>query len=398
MNLSNENRLLLYCAQTRIPEHTMNKVKDIVNLSLNWEEVLVSALSKGIAPLLYHHLKKLQENRFIPKKVMDKLEKAYYANVARNMYHYEELKRILETFYEKGVKVIVLKGAALDKVVYGDIGLRTFGDLDLLVKEEDLAYAKKIMSDLEYVSTPDKVTEEWRKENHFHLPPYIQPEKSIVVEIHWNITGDSFHINIDEWWKMAKVIRIDNCQALIPSPEDMIIHLCLHLFNHGYNEITLRGLCDIFETLRYYKKEINWQRFQDKIDKYKIGKPVYTILYFIKKLERDDENSLSWLKPNSVNLKLLALIEKRILGENSVHPAIPTQLVQSIVVDKPSRKVRILLNKIFPTREAMIKRYPVSCSSRMIYFYYIIRPFYLFFRYGRFILEIIRLRKHSIGN
>jgi hypothetical protein len=242
------------------------------------------------------------------------------------------------------------------------------------------------------------MTEEWRKENHFHLPPYIQPEKSIVVEIHWDITGDSFNINIDEWWEMAKVIRIDNCQALIPSPEDMLIHLCLHLFNHGYNEITLRGICDIFETIRYYRKEINWQRFQDKVDKYKISKPVYTILYFIKNLERDDGNSLSWLKPNTVNLKLLALIEKRILGESNVQSAIPTQLVQSIVVDKPSKKLRILLNKIFPAHEEMVKRYPVSCSSRKIYFYYIIRPFYLFFKYGKFLLEILRLRKHSIGN
>ncbi len=398
MNLSNENRLLLYCAQTRISEDTLNKVKDIISHSLNWEGVLESALSQGIAPLLCHNLKKFQKSHIIPKKVMDKLKKAYYANVARNMYFYEELKRILEAFYEKGVKVIVLTGPALDKIVYGDIGLRTFGDLDLLVKEEDLHFAKKIMSDLEYVSSRGKKSEEWNRKNHFHLPPYIQTVKSIAVEIHWHITGDSFHINIDEWWEMAKVIRIDNCQVLIPSPEDMLIHLCLHLFNHGYNIITLRGLCDIFETLRYYRKEINWQRFQDKVDKYKINKPVYTILYFIKRLERDDENSLSWLKPNSVNLKLLTLIEKRILGEDGVHSAIPTQLVQSIAVDKFSRKVRVLLNIIFPTREEMVKRYPVSCSSKKIYFYYIIRPFYLFFKYGKFILEILRLKKHSIGS
>ncbi len=398
MNLSNENRLLLYCAQTRIPEDTLNKVKDIMNLPLNWEGVLESALSQGIAPLLYNNLKKIRSSHFVPKKIMDKLKKAHYANVARNMYHYEELKSILEAFSGKGVKVIVLKGAALDKIVYGDIGLRTFGDLDLLVKKEDLPYAKKIMSDLEYVSTSGKMSEEWRRMNHFHLQPYIQPDKNIVVEIHWHITRDSFHINIDEWWDMAKVIKIDNCQALILSPEDMLIHLCLHLFNHGYNKITLRGLCDIIGTLTYYRKEINWQRFQDKVDKYKISKPVYTILYFINKHERDDDNSLRWVKPKLVNLKLLTLIEKRILGEHGVHSDIPKQLVQSIAADKFSKKVKVLHNIIFPTREEMVKRYPISFSSKKIYFYYIIRPFYLFFRYGGFILEIIRLRKHSIGN
>jgi hypothetical protein len=396
MNQSNENKLLLYCAQTRIPEDTLNKVKDIINLPLNWEGVLNSALSQGIAPLLCHNLKKIQKSHFIPEKVMHKLERAYYANVARNMYHYDELKRILTAFNEKNIKIIVLKGAALDKSVYGDIGLRTFGDLDLLVKKEDLSYAKEIMSDLDYVYGPAKKSEEWRRMNHFHLRPHIHPDKSIVVEIHWHITGDSFHINIDEWWEMAKVIEIGNCQAMIPSPEDMLIHLCLHLFNHGYKEITLKDFCDIIEALRYHRKEINWQRLQDKIDRYKINTLVYTILYFIKILERDEENLLGWIKSNSVNLKLLSLIEKQILGEDAAHSAIPKELVQSLVTDKFSGKVMLLLNLIFPTREEMASVYSVSFSSKKIYFYYIIlRPFYLF-KYGKFILEIFRLKKYSI--
>lgn len=252
------------------------------------------------------------------------------------------------------------------------------------------------MSDLEYVSTPAKMTEEWRKENHFHLQPYIQHEKSIAVEIHWHITRDSFHINIDEWWEMAKATKIDNCQALILSPEDMLIHLCLHLFNHGYNKITLRGLCDIIETIRYYRNEINWQRFHDKVDKYKINRPVYTLLYFINKHRLDGKNSLNWVKANLVNMKLLNLIEKRTLGEEGIHSHIPAQIVRSIVLDKFSKKLLVLLHIFFPAREEMVKRYKVSFSSKKIYFYYIIRPFYLFFKYGKFILEIVRLKKYSV--
>lgn len=108
MNLSNENRLLLYCSQTRIPEATLNKVKNIISLPLDWEVVLDSALSQGVSPLLYNNLKKIRSNHFVPKKIMDRLKEAYYGNVARNMYHYEELKRILAAFNKKNIKVIVL--------------------------------------------------------------------------------------------------------------------------------------------------------------------------------------------------------------------------------------------------------------------------------------------------
>ncbi len=94
----------------------------------------------------------------------------------------------------------------------------------------------------------------------------------------------------------------------------------------------------------------------------------------------------------------MTLIEKRILGEDGVHSDIPGQLVKSIAVGKFSRNVKVFLSIFFPTREEMVNRYQVSSSSKKIYFYYLIRPFYLFSKYGEFILEIIRLRKHSIGN
>ncbi len=395
MNLSNENKLLLSCAQTEIVKDKMEQIKGLLSHHLNWEEVLDSAFSHGIAPLLYYNLKNIRKSQFIPQEVMDKLEKAYHGNVARNMYLYVELNRILEAFYEKAVEVILLKGAALAKTVYADIGLRTMGDIDLLVKQQDLLYIKKIMYDLKYVPYQNSKTEEWHIENHFHLPKYIYQDKLIIVEIHWNILRNSlrrnsFPINIDEWWERTKVSKIGNCHALIPSPEDMLLHLCLHLMNHGYNKITLRGLFDILETVRYYKNEIDWQLFKDKINRCKIHKPVYTIMFLVKKLQIDTNKSLSWVKPDFVDLKLVTLIEKRITNRDSVYAAIPKQLVRSIVVDNFWKKARILLNIIFPAREEMAKWYSLPMLSKKIYFYYFIRPFKLFLKYRKSLHEFFR--------
>src|SRR3989304_7122244 len=142
MNISHENRLFLQCLQASISGNTGDKIKGVISLSLNWEEVLESAFWHGIAPLLYNNLKDIQESHLIPREVMAQLRTAYHGNLARNMYLYAELKRILETFSNKGVKVIVLKGAALAKTVYGDIGLRPMSDIDLLVKREDLPHAE----------------------------------------------------------------------------------------------------------------------------------------------------------------------------------------------------------------------------------------------------------------
>ncbi len=374
----------------------MDQIKDLICQSLNWEKILDSAFSHGIAPLLYQNLKNIPESHLIPQDVMDKLKKAYHGNVARNMFLYEELKRILEEFQETGVEAILLKGAALAKAVYRDIGLRPMVDIDLLVKQRDLTHVKKIMSDLRYVHTADSTSEKWYEENHHHLPLYIHPEKSVVVEVHRNISGHSFHINIEEWWERITLVRIGNFQVRIPSPEDMVMHLCIHLFNHGYNEMTLRGICDIFETLKYYKKEIDWKLFQDEINKYKINKPVYTMLYLVKEFIGNNDDLLNWINPKFVDFKLLALIEKRILSEAVVNSAVPKQLVQSLALDNFWDKAKILFSVIFTTREKMAKRYAVSFSSKKIYFYYFIRPFYLLLKYGEILLEIFRLKKYSV--
>ena len=55
VNLSHEDRLLLYCSQTKTPEVTLDQIKSLLSLPLNWDDILESAFRHGIAPLLYHN-------------------------------------------------------------------------------------------------------------------------------------------------------------------------------------------------------------------------------------------------------------------------------------------------------------------------------------------------------
>ncbi len=61
-----------------------------------------------------------------------------------------------------------------------------------------------------------------------------------------------------------------------------------------------------------------------------------------------------------------------------------------IAADKFQDKVKILLARIFPTREVMSDWYSIPSSSKKVYFYYLTRPYKLFLKYGKFILEICR--------
>ena len=347
MNISHENRLLLHCLQASISGNTGDKIKDVINIPLNWEEVLASAFWHGIAPLLYHNLKNISKGHCIPQEVMDQLRTAYHGNLARNMYLYAELKRILETFCDKGVKVIVLKGAALAKTVYSDIGLRQMSDVDLLVKKEDLPCAEKIMSGLDYRFQGD-MPPEWYRENHQHIS-YVNSEKNIPVEIHWHIARKAHPLRIriindiiERWWEEAKTIEFSGSKVQILSPEDLIIHLCLHFLKHRFinqnggfsSKGALIQLCDIFQTLKYYRDDIDWVRFKSEAEKYGIDSLMYTTLSIVREImgEHDDvfHNALSSVRSEDLDKELVRLINKRILIREDTLPAAPGSFIKEI--------------------------------------------------------------------
>ncbi len=415
MNLSNENRLLLYCAQTEIPVVIRNKVENLIKLPLNWEEVLESASWYGISPLLYNNLKGIQKTQFIPREAMNKLKASYHANLARNMYVYGELKSIIEAYNKNGIEVIILKGAALAKIVYGDIGLRPMSDIDLLLKKEDLPHAEKTISDLGYIFKGNE-SPEWYRLNHKEIC-YIHPDRNIPVEIHWHISRKSHPARINvydtsiikRWWEDAKTIEFYGSKAHTLSPEDLIIHLCLHFLKHRFimtrnGGFSSRGafiqMCDIFQTLKHYKDEIDWELFKCKTEKYGIDIPIHTTFYIVKKFlgENDDtlHKVLNIFSTESLDNESLPLIEKRILIRGDNLTLVPSAFIQSQAAYGLKEKIGTLRSHIFPNPESISNRYSIPLSSKRLYLYYLIRPFSLLLRYRKAILETPRIKEELI--
>ena len=397
MNLSDENRLLLFCSQTIISETRVVQLNDLLSRSLNWEYITDSAFSWNVAQLLYHNLKDLGNRRLIPPEVLEKLKKAYHGNTARNMYLYAELRNIVNAFHNTGLDVIALKGAALAGIVYNDAGLRPMMDIDLLVREEDVRSAQRIMTDLSYIAAGEGKSEQWYREKHFHLPRYRHQQKPVVVEIHWHFTENTFGIDIKKWWERAREANLMGCRVLVLSPEDMLVHLCIHLYNHGYkNSFILRGLCDIAETLRHYEAELDWKLLGDEIMKHGIEKQVHSMLYLAREFYDLKESSLPLISLNQADHRFLKILEKSLFadqGNGSINP----HLLKSMVFDTFLQKARYLWPQIFPSREEMAKRYPVSPSSKMIFFYYLLHPFHLMAKYGKSAVEILRTRAGKNG-
>ena len=72
-----------------------------------------------------------------------KIDDSTVQQAGQNILIYEEFKEILSAFKNKGIDIIVLKGAAFAETIYSHIGQRRMADIDLLLRKQDLAEADK---------------------------------------------------------------------------------------------------------------------------------------------------------------------------------------------------------------------------------------------------------------
>jgi len=390
LDLSNEQKLLLLCVGAGIPGEKTSVVNAIALLPLNWDELLNTAASQQIAPMVYKRLKEIPEKARVPQEIMGKLKTAYHGNIARNMYLYSELVPILRLCKEQEVDVMLLKGAALAGTVYGDIGLRKMGDIDLLVRPESLPVVKEVMSGLGYAFISTARSEEWYKQNHFHLPPYVHKEKPVVIEIHWHVCQDYIGIDVKNWWKRAGIQERGGVPVFVPSPEDMVLHLCLSMFHGNYKSATLRGLCDIHETLRHFSNQINWELFCETVERSEISRPVYSLLYLVWKYFDNREQRLLPIEQMPVDSNFSVLLEEITFDPGSISYAV---FMRALSADTVWKKTRLVFSEIFPSRERMSERYSTGPASAKIYFYYAYRLFELAVKYWRAFFEMFYFRK-----
>ena len=109
----------------------------------------------SLEPVLYHMIKPLQgsfSQRF--PQPMVKLEKSYRAAVYYALTQESRMGDILPTFQENGVDLVVFKGYRL-KDCYPVPELRTMGDLDFLIREEDRDRSHRLLCELGYECTID---------------------------------------------------------------------------------------------------------------------------------------------------------------------------------------------------------------------------------------------------
>lgn len=286
MSFSREDQLIISCARAYMDDNTKAKALDLLKQTLDWSYIVEAAIDHAVAPLLYCGLKQVCDSAdlspFLPFHASSELRRLYAGNRLRNRRLYDAIDEVAGVFNHEGIDILGLKDLELAQRVYPDVAMRPMGDVDLLIKYEQYEAAAASLAQLGFFPVPSAdmpYTLKYAWGHHFR-----REEDNIWLDVQWNVMQmewdqyqeGSFKFDIQQIWKRAKRMLINSHSILVPSPEDMLFHLCMHLEGHRYCELIL--FCDIAEWMQVHHHTADWPYFVSLVHQYKAESSIYYVL------------------------------------------------------------------------------------------------------------------------
>jgi len=231
-----ELALVILCARPRACAADPATLAGAAARVTDWDRFFELALWHGLLPLASQSH---QERPFLPEPVATRLAEAAKTNVIRALRYSAALLRVIDRLQADGVPVVALKGPALAAQVYGDPALRSFVDLDILIREKHLRTALASLRILGYEpALPGDETgrHSLRARQHSVLH---HAQSSITLEVHWRLAraNAGVRMHTDDVFSRAEPVPLLGRVVHSLTPSDQFLYLAVHAANDGWNQL-----------------------------------------------------------------------------------------------------------------------------------------------------------------
>jgi hypothetical protein len=241
-----EQEVLLWAIRV---DHTKDqRVAEILTSGIEWGYMRETAIQHGIIPLLYKRLKGEMAD-LVPSDELTTLRTLFLANAIRNIRMTQQLLKLLDLLANSSVEAMPFKGPVLAVQAYGDLSMRSFRDLDILIHANDLGRVYQILTDQGYVLTDPSQMNAQKILRIIKQKDLQFAFHENILEVHWKIIERTFAVplDMDQIWDRSLPFFINDQKIKTLSPEDMVIVLCFHGIKHAWQ--SLNWLADLIYTI-----------------------------------------------------------------------------------------------------------------------------------------------------
>ncbi len=234
--------LLCRCARSDIGEQKAKQIKTLAEKDIDWSYLLRMALARRVMPVVYRTLSSTCSEA-IPGPVLEQFRSSFYANAGRNLFQAKKLIELLHLLESHEIPAIAFKGPTLAVSIYGNLALRQFGDLDILVGERDYERARRLFISHAFQPT---IEHDWEVE-------LTDESGRVAVDLHKRMVPREFSCPLDFKYlsRRLQAIRLLGTVVASLSPEDTLLMLGIQLTKDRCPQ--LAKICDMAEFLRVYR-------------------------------------------------------------------------------------------------------------------------------------------------
>lgn len=356
-NMNNTQRQLIELFNCGIHKRKM----DLSGEKIEWEELLDEAQSHNIKPIIYSAIDKKYHSE-MQTELLDDFKRSVFFSGANQLNHINRAAEVLQKFNEHSIPVIALKGLVI-RELYPSPEMRTMGDVDILVKSEDLGVTKKILVDFGY-------SEENSTEAHLVFKKAGYP----IIEVHWTLAdsrffkGDNSRFE-EELWKNTIEVYVKSTKTLSLSLEDLAVHLCLHMAVHmRSSSFGLRQLGDLVLLIEQKGESINWDSFIRKTRECGIEKFTVVIFNICNKLfhmEIPDKIKNKELQNKEyIDYLIQGILDGGVYGRENLVYSLSSNINND--VDNSMNGIKRFMKIIFPPINSMSEKYNYAKKHKML--------------------------------
>jgi hypothetical protein len=251
-SFKNEWSALLECAS---PACDPVRLADLLH-SVDWARLLVLAEDHGVGGHLAARLRQLGDSAVpaeIRQTLVDRKRTQNFFTLRLNA----ELFRVFERFTLEGIGALAIKGPVLAVQAYGDPAIRSYGDLDLLVRQRDIRKATELMIAAGYTSAVSLSAIDAGKIPGQYL--FSKSDSKLIVELHNDFTLRYFprRLPLEEFFARQIRVRVDAHDVPALSVEDELVLISIHGAKHFWER--LMWIADV-AALVSHQTGMDWER------------------------------------------------------------------------------------------------------------------------------------------
>jgi hypothetical protein len=254
-----EEELILLSVRTYRDTHVIERLKVLLRSSIDCDYLFQTALRHGVAPLVYWILHETCPDA-VSVEVLNRF-RDHFKNIAwRNVFLTGELLKFLKLFASHQIPAIPFKGPALAISIYNNLALRDFGDLDVMIREEDIPQVGQIL-----IANGYRPQFRLTQVQEANLPKYrceqafTSEDDTVMIDLHWRFDPPylSFSVKPQLLENTLETVVLGGKKVLTFPSEDLLLMLCMHGAKHRWER--LGWICDVAKLLEV-KKTLDWGR------------------------------------------------------------------------------------------------------------------------------------------